>query len=287
MTAVDRMIRVGIATREFMLCRICAHERGIRIFRRVGGLSALIEVIGNEFAFALHATLMCGIFDFVETWEDERSSFRHFDLAIGFPGGAANFVKGLADFIGGRVYFVEDGLRDVNLGVISIFFRLVSEDKAVKTAGPEEFLIHLGEEVIVALVFLHFHGGHNSDVDDCASDHAGNGGDATDDHGGDVDDSEDGGCFSGLVHAFQELEEGGLVDAGVFENGGIGANKAAAFRVWTTLGNDHCGGERHRVEVRMERVLCHEGGDDFVNIVLLSLFAGGYGAELILRKSIE
>ena len=99
------MIRVGIATGEFVLSRIGAHEGGIRIFHCVGGSSTLIEVVGDEFAFAFHAALMFYVFDLVKAGECKRRGFRHLNLAVGFPGGAARILEYLADFAGVRVYF--------------------------------------------------------------------------------------------------------------------------------------------------------------------------------------
>ena len=83
------------------------------------------------------------------------------------------------------------------------------------------------------------------------------------------------------------MEEGGLVDTGVLKDGGVSADETAPFGMWATLGEDDCRRKRGRLEFLIERVLRHERRDDLVDVVLLSFFARGNRAELVLRKSIK
>ena len=68
-----------------MVLRVCVDEDGVGVFGRVGGLGAFVEVVGDEFAFALHALFFGGGgvvgVEVVEGGEDERGGLWHFELA--------------------------------------------------------------------------------------------------------------------------------------------------------------------------------------------------------------
>ena len=68
-----------------MLLRICVDEDGVGVFGLVGGLGTFVEVVGYEFALALHALFFGagGVVsvEVVEGGEDEGGGMRHFQLA--------------------------------------------------------------------------------------------------------------------------------------------------------------------------------------------------------------
>jgi hypothetical protein len=55
---------------------------------------------------------------------------------------------------------------------------------------------------------------------------------------GQVDGLDPGVGLDGLVEAGEEVEEGGLVDPGGFEDGRVGENEAAVARLGAALGKD-------------------------------------------------
>lgn len=133
----------------------------------------------------------------------------------------------------------EDGGGEVDGFVWGVVFGFVFEDEAEEPAGAEVLVVQLGEEIVGPQVALDFDGGHGRGLHDRADDHGGDGGCEAGGHGGHVDDVEDGRRFTGLVHGFQEGEEGVLIHAAGLEDGGVGPDETTFLVVRAPLGDDY------------------------------------------------
>lgn len=162
----------------------------------------------------------------------------------GGAGGGTEFAA-VAAFAGG--YRVGGGVDGVHGGG---GVRLVGHDDRVEAVRFEEGVVH-AVDVGVCLVRLvetatRFDGdvdGHGGEMDgDAGAVGGGLGDDGQPD--GDVEGREVALSGDGAFETGDKVEEEGLVDAGVVQDGGVGANETAGFGVGAALGDDDWRGER-------------------------------------------
>ena len=166
----------------------------------------------------------------------------------------------------------ENGGGNVDGFVGGVVFGFVFEYEAEEPARAKVIVVQLGEEIIRAHVALDFDGGLGGGLYDRADDHGGYGWREPGDHGGDVDHVEDGRRFTGLVHGFEECEEGVLIYVAGFEDGSVGSDETAFLVVRASLGDYYWTWEVACWDRGSYWVSCEKVLDNFVNVVLPPFF---------------
>jgi hypothetical protein len=271
---IRRVVRVCVSGCERLARRRGrGREGGFRVQGRPGGLGAAIKVAGNEGGaslqggggFPLGLGLLVTGSSSVEGGVDQWSGLWEGELPLGDAGGETNGFQMRAESavrVGGRFEEGGVGACSQNIGLENWIERRVGlerHDHAVKAFRHEELGIDLIKERVSPGPRLELLRGAGDGLHGDGDAHGDGIGDEAHGEAGEVDDVEDGGGFGGGIERVEEGEEGGLVDAALAEEGGVGADEAAGFVLRAPLGEDHWHGETLRSRwVGGLRVQVHE-----------------------------